>query len=166
MENPAVSRPIWLLTLIVVIASLFISGLIAFVGQYVYAIILFPVLMGLAGGFFAVAMGFRLKMGRRDLRVILGGFLLSVVIYLAYRYFDYLLVAGSTDVPITLEEYLSLSAKLGISISRLGSGLDIDLSESQVWIYWLVELLGTGLIGGFVAVFFKIPDQPIGSKPS
>jgi hypothetical protein len=129
------------------IGAVVIGGIIAFAAQYVYLIILFPLLMATAAGTLTAIWATEQK---NRLIVVMLALALGLIIYGAYRYGEYLLFIRDLDVSVTFWEFITLTAKLGISISRRST--EISLNEGMTWAYWGLELLlvvGVSVWGAF-----------------
>ena len=154
---------------IALIGGIIIGGLFAFVSLGLYLIILFPVIMGLAGGLL-LFQGIRWGKIRNPLVAILSGVFMAVVIYGAFHYGGYIdfqteakdyFVTEMGEKPADVLNamvngfliretgqseffgYMAWQAKEGVTISRVVSSKDsgINLGPTFSWIYWLVELV-------------------------
>lgn len=122
------------------IGGIVIGGCIAILGRVFYLIIVFPLLMGLAGGVLAAANVLRFNI-KQYWTAALIGLAVGALIYGSYRYIDYLLFVRqlSDNKPLYFFDYLHLVAKFGTSVGTLA--LQVPLSEMATWIYWLIETL-------------------------
>lgn len=157
---------IWLLCS-ALIGGTAIGGSVWLVSLFIYLILLFPWLMGKAGGFVMATGVRRGKVRSPQIAAVFSG-LAGLVIYGTLQAGDYVsfrLAAseeirreigevdqGDVDqiIDVFLQEetgstgvlgYLKLSAQEGIGINRAGSSqAGISITGVGVWIYWAVEL--------------------------
>lgn len=143
-----VKRPFWLVILGTLIGCLLISGVIAFAEhQFFYMPLLFPALMGLAGGIFAWVV-----LEERDLQgtwwAALGGVLAGTFIFITYRYMSYLLAMQDIRIELSFWVYTQRLAEFGTELARRPGSAGIELGEVAVWVLWLVELGIVMILGG------------------
>jgi hypothetical protein len=165
------------LTLVAIATGIITGGVVGFISQFFYLIILFPLVMGGAAGF---AISVAVKGNKVRNPTLAAGFatLTGLLMYATMNYAGYIkfkqdvrqeiitATGKSDDATINqltddlLKEetqdtgfigYVKYTAKQGISISKAGSSGKnaLKLDETATWIYFLAELL---LING-LAIF-------------
>lgn len=151
---PRVKRPFWFVLLVTFIGALLVAGIIAFVdAQGYYFILIFPMLMGLAGGIFAwVILEERGQQGTWS--VAFAGAIGGLLIFLAYRYLSYRLAIGNAEIELSFVEYTRLLAEMGVSITRLS--FSIDLSPALTWGLWGIEVAITMFCGAWISKHIKL----------
>jgi hypothetical protein len=153
-----VERPIWLVFIAVVVGMALIAGIIAFVAyHFFYMIIIFTLLIAVAGGIFGWLWADRLGFGS-SLWALPVGAVCGLIIYGLYRYFEYLLFMGELDgaISLTFWEYTTFIAEQGFTFSRRPGSSGIELSETIVWIYWAVEIVAVAGLSGWLT---RLMDQ-------
>lgn len=169
---------ILLLLLFVLMGAPALGAIVAFVGRYLYLILLFPIATGLAGGYI-VGQGVRWGKVRDSLVAAVFGLLLGVFAYGSYRYIDYRLARneardvvqeemeaefGLSDSGVAdeiVDEFLLeetghtgfvgmvlLDAQEGMSISRVGYGSDAGLNIGTT-LTWVYWLFELGAFAVF-----------------
>lgn len=117
-----------------------------------YLILLFPALMGAAGGL--LGRGLKAQTGNVVMGVLFG-VVVGLLIYAVFRYADYYFfiqkLTNVLAVP-TFAEYLELSAEVGLSIGRVTSSNRLPLEGQAVYIYWLVEIGIVAVTAIFAAI--------------
>jgi hypothetical protein len=93
---------ILLLFLITLVGAPLLGGIVAFVAQYIYLILLFPFVAGAAGGFM-VAQGVRWGKVRDATVAAIFGLLLGLFVYGSYRYIEYFLFRNDVRAEIVKE---------------------------------------------------------------
>jgi hypothetical protein len=143
-----------------IVGAIVIGAFVAFLGQAVYLIIIFPLLMGIAGGIFSLANVLRFDIQRRSIAILIG-IGLGALIYISYRYSDYLLFIRtlSSAKSLAFFDYLRLSAALGTTVGAGVSALRVPFGETATWVYWLVEALLVIGLSAYIA-------QMAASKPA
>jgi hypothetical protein len=163
------------LTIVAIATGIVTGGIIGFISQFLYLIILFPILMGGVAG---TAISLTVKSSKVRNPVLAAGFgsLTGLILYTSMNYLQYMTfkqevrkeiitetgksddeaIAQLTDA--VLKEatgdsgfvgYVKYSAKQGLKITRAGSsGSGITLDENGTWIYSLIEL---ALISGIAS---------------
>jgi hypothetical protein len=124
----------------VLIGSVLIGGIIAIGAQFVYPIIIFPIIMGAAAGILAMGTTLRLTKHGRLIGVLLA-IASALVIYGSYRYCDYLLFLRKLNDPtiqVDFGQYLRLSAAVGETLQI--RTMQVELGEALTWGHWAVEL--------------------------
>jgi hypothetical protein len=146
----SIQRPVWVVIISVLIGMVLIAGIIALVTHYFfYMILLFTVLMAVAGGMFGWLWADRFGFAA-TWRAGFVGAVCGLIIYGLYRYFEYWLFQNSLDGVITLSfwDYTTSTARQGLTFSRRAGASGIEVGETVVWIYWAVEVvLVIGLAG-------------------
>ncbi|MEE3719826.1 hypothetical protein V2H45_24090 [Tumidithrix elongata RA019] len=153
-----------LLAISSVATGVVIGGVVAFISQFFYFIVLFPLVMGGASGA-AIAWAVHKGKVRNPLVAMSFAALSGLVMYGTMNYGQYLLFwqeafkTAEKEMPQTdratvnqmletyLKEqtdssgfvgYLKYAAKKGIDITKSGSKIHLD--ETFTWFYWLIEL--------------------------
>lgn len=168
-SNIAPSQGIAILAASSLVSSVAIGGATAFLGKFIYFIVLFPLGMGFATG---SVLGFAVKKGKiRSPITALGlGLLGGLVTYGALMYGQYMNFQQETatieNVDTLLQErtgssgfvgFLKISAKEGITISRSGRG-GFTIKDNFVYLLWLIEL---GVVGFLAAsIPFAAANEP------
>lgn len=165
------------------------GGVVAFVSQFVYLVVMFPLVMG------AIAAFCGMLVHTKSLRLVamLIGLLCGVVIYGSYRVGEYLIDRQKTIDKVTsqtgadpamasklLDQFLKAdtgydgfigyvisSAREGIQITRATSSTGIKLDEKATWIYWIIELIivvALGASGGLRGR--QVPSRPQSVPPT
>jgi hypothetical protein len=136
----------------ILVGSVLIGGVIAIGAEFVYPVIIFPIIMGAGIGILVVGTTLRLKKHVRLIGLVLA-ITASLVMYSSYRYGAYLLflrkLTGPT-VQMDFGQYLRLTAAVGETL-RIGT-TEIELSEAATWAYWGAELLSIVVIAVLVVV--------------
>lgn len=152
----AVKRPLWIVIPALVIGLVLISGIFALAAHhFFYAIILYSLLMALAGGMFGWLLADRFGFPG-TIRAGVIGFAFSLGIYLLYRYFEFLLWQGGAEpgspaMLMTVWDYTQLQAEAGMVFSRRPGSAGIGLGEILTWGVWGIEMLIAAGVGGYAA---------------
>ncbi len=174
--------------LLLAAAGLVIGGVVSAVGQFIYLVIVFPVLMGTAGGKLVER---RIEAGRwtKKYLAIALGVVMGIAIYTSYHYGSYLffraeaakVVAGKlveaygpgadayTHEALAqwlVDEtgfsgfigYILLIAREGVSIGPLSSSSLTNIGPFFTWLYWLVEC-------GAIVALCIIPGVKMSQRP-
>jgi hypothetical protein len=131
-----------LLLAAILIGGAVIGALVSLLANLIYLILVFPIVMGAAGGAL-VASAVRSGKIRNATVALLGGLLVGVVIYASMWAVDYLqarssLASGSN---FSFVDYVLVMDRIGVSVGRLGNSNSINLGPTFSWVYWGVELL-------------------------
>lgn len=171
LYKPSQKAPVsgLVLTFIIsVVAGVAIGALASFIGQWLYLIIFFPLIMGGVTGA-AVAQGVRLGKLRNPILAALLGIVAGIVCYTAMHATDYYLFlrdlraygaeqapAGTTAADVDnlinlmlLEEtgqegfagFILLEAQEGVSIGQVGRSNETNIGSTFTWIYFAIELI-------------------------
>jgi hypothetical protein len=165
-------KTIMLLTgaVLVLLAGGMLTGMAtAFIGSLIYIALLFPLLMGFAGGN-TVRAAMKLSKVRQMNILIAASILMAALIYGTYHYGRYLALqfqmsieladmteAGTGDnlqaakvfVDYALEQetgrsgfpgYMLFKAREGVSIGRFYSQNRLQFGSALTWLYWILEL--------------------------
>jgi hypothetical protein len=166
-SNIAPTQGKQLLAISSVVTGVVVGGAVAFISQWLYLIVLFPILMGFSGG---AAIAWAVKKGKVRNPIVASAFaaLSGLILYATMNYGQYLLFLGEATKIIQKElpqsdrasidqiiedelkastgsggfvGYLKLSAQKGIDITRAGrsSKSGIHLDQTFTLIYWLIE---------------------------
>lgn len=155
------------LTIVAIAAGVIGGGIVGFISQFFYLILLFPIVMGGAAGT-AIAMTAKSSKVRNPMVAALFGTLTAFITYASMNYVQYITFKQELRKEIIAESgksddanveqltndvlkeatgdtgfigYIKFSAQQGMSINRAGrSGKGISLDENATWIYWLIEL--------------------------
>lgn len=165
-SNIAPPEGIQILALTTILTGVITGGLVSFVSQFFYLIVLFPLGMGFVGGFATSSAITKGKIRNPVLGVAFAA-LTGLITYGSLNYGDYLRFrqeaaqeittqSGMTDkaeidrtIDTILKDetgadgfvgYVKYSAKQGVQISKVGSGSGTKLNQEFTWFYWLVEL--------------------------
>lgn len=145
-----VKRPFGFVILVTIIGCLLISGIIAFVSyQFFYMVLLFPALMGLAGGIFAWVV-FEERNLQGTWWAALGGVLGGAFIFIAYRYISYLLAMQDISIELSFWDYTRSLAAGGTELARRPGSAGIALGQTMFWLLWLVEFSIVMICGGYL----------------
>jgi hypothetical protein len=168
-SNIAPSQGVAILAASSLVSGVAIGGATAFLGKFIYFIVLFPLGMGFATG---SVLGFAVKKGKiRSPITALGlGLLGGLVTYGSLMYGQYMNFQQQTatmkNVDTRLQEmtgssgfvgFLKISAKEGITISRRSSS-GFTIKDNFVYLLWLIEL---GVVGFLAAsIPFAAAKEP------
>jgi hypothetical protein len=178
-SNIAPSQGVAILAASSLVSGVAIGGATAFLGKFIYFIVLFPLGMGFATG---SILGFAVKKGkiRSPIKALGLGLLGGIVTYGALMYGQYMNFQQEiiteykiTDKTLANEEinaflqqetgssgfvgFVKISAKEGITISGRGSS-KITIKDNFVYLLWLLEL---GVVGFLAAsIPFKSASEP------
>lgn len=156
------------------VAGIVVGGVAHLVGRFFYLVILFPIVMGMAGSW---ALGFSITRGkiRSILVAVILGMVCTISLYGSMHVFDYLQFKSEVKAAIAAEEpelannpeqveavidewlesevgdtgflgYMEYAAKQGVSIGRVGSDGG-NIGKVGTYIYWLIEFL---IIAGII----------------
>ncbi len=163
------------LPIVAIVGGVVVGGIVAFISQWFYFIVVFSALMGGLGGTILSLIILQTHM-RNVLLAIVFGLLIGLVTYGSLRYGQYLLFreqvksnlvtqVGSSSqsqvdqfIQSSLQSevgsggffgYIKLQAKEGVTITRGLSTTGVTFKETWAWIYWSAELL---IVGGLAAL--------------
>jgi hypothetical protein len=182
-SNIAPSQGVAILAASSLVSGVAIGGATAFLGKFIYFIVLFPLGMGFATG---SILGFAVKKGkiRSPIKALGLGLLGGIVTYGALMYGQYMNFQQEiiteykiTDKTLANEEinaflqqetgssgfvgFVKISAKEGITISGRGSS-KITIKDNFVYLLWLLEL---GVVGFLAAsIPFKSASEPFNEE--
>ena len=185
-SNIAPSQGVAILAASSLVSGVAIGGATAFIGKFIYFIVLFPLAMGFATG---SVLGFAVKKGKiRSPIAALGlGLLGGLVTYGSLMYGQYMNFQQETatimereynvkdknlaneQINVFLQQetgssgfvgFLKMAAKEGTSISKGSSKL--NLNDTFTYLLWLIEL---GLVGFLAAsIPFKSASEPFNEE--
>ncbi len=186
-SNIAPSQGVAILAASSLVSGVTIGGATAFIGKFIYFIVLFPMAMGFATG---SVLGFAVKKGKiRSPITALGlGLLCGLVTYGSLKYGQYINFQQEvvtvmereynvTDKNLAKEQidtilqdktgssgfvgFLKISAQEGITISGRGSS-KITIKDNFAYFLWLIEL---GIVGFLAASMpFKSANEPFNEE--
>lgn len=142
-----------ILPVFLTVAAVVGGFLLSFVGQWIYLIVLWPAFAGFLIFLAGIAGAKWAKMRSMSVGVVLG--MASGVLCMGVmHYCDYLRAIGEAPQPdprlATFWAFMHAQATEGVSIGKNGW---INLGFTGSWIYWILEVLGVGVIafGGVAA---------------
>ena len=186
-SNIAPSQGVAILAVSSLVSGVAIGGATAFIGKFIYFIVLFPLGMGFATG---SVLGFAVKKGKiRNPLIAIGlGLLGGLVTYGALKYGQYInfqqeLVTvmereyAVTDKNLAREQidtilqektgssgfvgFVKIAAQEGITISRSGRG-GFTIKDNFAYLLWLIEL---GIVGFLAAsIPFAAAKEPFNEE--
>ncbi|MCP4428238.1 MAG: hypothetical protein GY803_27430 [Chloroflexi bacterium] len=157
---------ILILILLIFLAAPLLGALVAWIGNFLYLIIAFPIIIGIGGGH-VVNRGVRWGKLRDPLTAAFFGILFGLIEYGSYRVTEYAIFKnevqdvvaeeyGVTDTTLAnafLDEilyaetgytgfvgFVLLNAKEGMSITRRRASGSLNIGTTLTWLYWLFEM--------------------------
>lgn len=155
-----------LLLVAAIVGGLVVGGVVAFISQFIYLIILFPILMGAVAAFIMSAGVKFLKIPSAGLAAFVA-LVLGLVLYTSLHYGQYLLFVqemhtvveqelGITDaasanelIDLFLAEetgatgfvgFILVEVDAGFSVERTTGSSSLPISGPIIWVYWFIEL--------------------------
>lgn len=140
-------RPLWARIPIILFGVAAVGGVIAAGTHYFfYAVLIFPIAMGFAGGLFGVIL-----VGRRGLRsswwAAGAGLCTAVGVYLAYRGFDWMLATRGTEM--SWWSYTLAEVEAGYAVGRRTIHL-LEVHGTGVWVMWAIDVAVVTVTGALV----------------
>ena len=186
-SNIAPSQGVAILAVSSLVSGVAIGGATAFIGKFIYFIVLFPLGMGFATG---SVLGFAVKKGKiRNPLIAIGlGLLGGLVTYGALKYGQYInfqqeLVTvmerehADTDKYLAREQidtilqektgssgfvgFVKIAAQEGITISRSGRG-GFTIKDNFAYLLWLIELVIVGFLAASIP--FAAAKEPFNEE--
>src|SRR5258707_606642 len=135
------------LVLVTLIGGIGPGTFLAAQSRLINLILLYPVIMTIGTGLIVAICIITYRIKNRPV-VVLWTLAIGVLMYCSFRTTDYLLIVQKVSnqsghsVSLSVPDYLSLKAKIGLTIASLGNSEGaITLSEPVLWGYWAAELL-------------------------
>ena len=135
-----------------------IGLLAAFVAQYIYILLVFPLLLAATSGMLVGSGLYTLNVQNRLVPITLAT-IYGAAMYGVYWLGKYLFFAAKVPNVTDLDflTYLRLTAKIGVTIAEVGtSDPGITLSEPLTWLYWMLELLL--ICGAAIFISFRVRE--------
>lgn len=148
------------------IGSVLVAGILAFAAdRWFYAVILYSVMIGLAGGLFAWAVVEEYSNDLQGSRLMLvAGVAASLLIFVLVQYFRYRLAVIDLAVQPGWWEYLVDSARNTTLSTRIGrEGLDVG--PLLAWGSRGIDLGFALWSGGYIAKEMNVPEDQLTAKP-
>ena len=136
-------------------SALVIGGVVSFVHQWIYLILLFPMFMGL-GVAAAGAAGVKHGKMRSPFQAGLLGLLGGTLVMLASHFGSYLLFLlaqpGLLGQGFSFFHFMDLVATVGVTIGKVGQGQDKGMNLGYIgsYIYWSLEAIGAAGIACYI----------------
>jgi hypothetical protein len=155
-EVPRAGRPLWLSTLVVLIGAVVVSGIIALAAHHTfYAIVLYSLLIGLAGGLFGWALVDEFD-EQGTLWAGAAGLVFAAGMYVLYRYVEYRLATSDLEVAVGWLDHLRAGAEDGAVYRSRPGTTGIRVGETVTWAIWVAELTIASVVGALLGKKLEI----------
>lgn len=155
--KPRVRRPLWVVVLGALIGALLVSGILAWAAHAWFALILlYPALIGIAGGLFAWMVIEEVRPDLQESRVMaIAGAVAGVTMYALYHYLRYRF--GAAEVGATgWWDFIRTTAAEGGVFTRRPGRAGVSVGEPVIWVTWVIEAVIAAACGWGVARRVKL----------